>query len=574
MTALPPLPQSTRERMRDEFARQHDILAREVWQRITLSCFGFALCSLYVNPPLIIALAAMDIAAELLSLRLVRGLDPMASPGRYRAVVGLLILMEASFAGAAGFVWLVEDPYAKALSAGLYMTTLLQLSTVRSIHLRLGLAGIGTVAAVAFLFNLAHWVAEGDWFGFAVTTAAAAAAVTYAVIAMLANYQLHRSASEAATAAQASDAAKGRFLAQMSHELRTPLNAIIGLGEVEAASAQGLSRERMETLVTSARGLAVVLDDVLDLSAITDGRVAISPRPVDLRAELKATLAIFDPQVEVLGVALGLTVAPDLPGHLYLDPQRLRQCLVNLISNAVKHGGGKEVRVTAAWTDGRLAIEVADDGAGIPPDLVEAVFEPFHRGSTTAPGIGLGLAISRSLARQMRGDLVLAPSERGAAFRLALDAPAASPPVQAARLDLAGCTVLVVDDIATNRLVAASLLKAIGAQVIEAASGPEALKLAGAGGIDLVLLDMTMPGMDGFETFHRLRAVPQRFIPVVAMTADVMPAKRAAVMAAGLDGFLPKPLLPETVVEVLGPVLAQAQAENRQAGAEPGVTTG
>jgi two-component system, sensor histidine kinase len=184
------------------------------------------------------------------------------------------------------------------------------------------------------------------------------------------------------------------------------------------------------------------------------------------------------------------------------------------------------------------------------------VFEPFYRGSTETPGVGLGLSISRAVARQMSGDLVILPTAQGTTFRLTVLAPEADAvPQRAGVSDLQDRTILVVDDIATNRLVASQLLMASGAQVVEAASGPEALKRLEQGGVDAVLLDLMMPGMDGAETLRRIRAAHGNRIPVIAMTADVLAVRRDDELRAALDGFLPKPILPEALREVLARVL-------------------
>jgi two-component system, sensor histidine kinase len=569
MTEVPPLPYSDRDRMREELVRQYEILAQEKWQRILLTWFGFAICAIYVDPLILLALAVLDTTCELTSLSLMKDLDPALSRLRYRGTQICVIVMEASFGTAAGLVWLVDDPYAKALAAGLVMTTALQLTTVRSIHLPYGLAGIATIGVTSFFANVLHWSMKDDWQGLALSTAAACGGIGYAVIAMLSNHQLHRATAEGQSAARASDTAKSRFLAQMSHELRTPLNAIIGLGQVEAdAALTPTSRERLTALVTSARGLAVVLDDVLDLSSITDGRLTLHPRNVDLRAELSACVATFRHQAKAQRLDLDLDLAASLPTHVKIDPQRMRQCLINLISNALKHVRNGGVTISVSHKDGTLQIDVTDTGQGVPPALQEHIFEPFRKGTATVPGTGLGLAISRSLARQMDGDLVLLPGETGACFRLTLFAPIADasdiePSVLGA--DLAGRSILVVDDIATNRLVAASLLQASGAGVIEASGGKEALAILSRERVDLVLLDMNMPEMDGFATVGAIRAFGGAIarIPVIAMTADVLPAQRAAFLAAGLDGFLPKPLLPEDLDAVLRRFLPDASLDHQ-----------
>jgi signal transduction histidine kinase len=543
------------ERLRDELARQYRILRSEFVVRILLVSLAYAICALYVSAWIMLGCFVVEVAGEVISQRLLRNLDPMRSPMRYWAYLLSLVPMEAALVSAAGLVWMHDDPYAKSIAIGIVMGSLLHLCSVRSIHLALGLVGMATVAVVVFCFNTVHWVAEGNMIGLAVSTVTASLAIGYAATAMTSNHRLHRAGAEAAASARAANVAKGRFLAQISHELRTPLNAVIGLVEIEAANATGTSRQRLRTVATSSRDLAVMLDDALDYSALTEGRVAVAPRPVPLRPELSASLLGFDLQARNQGRELNVGIERDVPPVVMIDSQRVRQCLGNLIGNALKHSSRGPVAVTVRYQRGKLQVDVADHGKGIPPAQHERVFEPFFRGSAEAPGVGLGLAISRAVARQMGGDLVILSAAQGTTFRLTIPAPeAAAAEVSRGVPDFRNRVILVVDDIATNRLVAGQLLAAAGARAIEAASGPEALARLAQGGIDAVLLDLMMPGMDGHETLFRIREEHGRKIPVVAMTADVLSIRRDDTLRERLDGFLPKPILPETLREVLAQV--------------------
>jgi two-component system, sensor histidine kinase len=552
MLQIPPLVETEGERVREEIARQHEIAASEFGQRVFATGLGFAICAIFAPPLLMLILYAANFGAEVMCLRLMPGLSPKEAPWRYRACISGMVVMEATLMIGAGLVWMDDSPYAKATAVGIAMATLLHLSSIRSIHIPMGTAGILAVSVVTFVVNTYYWVVMGNWLGLVICTIAASAGLGYAAVAMISNHKLHRASAAAATAARASDAAKGRFLAQISHELRTPLNAVIGLGEIEAATAAGQSRQRLTTMVTSARDLAVMLDDALDYSALTDGRVSISPRPSVIRSELSALTFIFEAQARKLGREVRLIISQDVPEIVVVDSQRLRQCLSNLISNALKHGRSGPVSATVKYKDKQLIVDVTDGGSGIPDGLRDRIFEPFFRGSTESPGVGLGLAISRSLAQQMSGDLVLVRSAQGTTFRLTLPAPEGTFQRQKPQMpDLTGRTVLVVDDIATNRLVAAQLLLATGAKVVEAASGPEALDRLARSDIDLVLLDVMMPDMDGHETLRRIRALPPPQVPVIAMTADILAARNEAVGTEPFDGFLPKPILPEMLHEVL-----------------------
>jgi two-component system, sensor histidine kinase len=544
------------DRIRDELAQQYRIIRSEFVVRMALVGLAYAICGMYVSPWIMASLFLVEAVGEFIAQRLLRGLDPVRSPRRYLAFLLILVPMEASLITAAGLVWMHDDPYAKSIAVGIVMGSLLHLCSVRSIHLTLGIVGMATVSVVVFSFNTLHWLNEGNMIGLAVSTSTAILALGYAATAMVSNNRLHRAGFEATAAAKAANVAKGRFLAQISHELRTPLNAVIGLVEIEAATAAGASRARLRTVATSARDLAVMLDDAVDYSALTEGRVAVTPRPVNLRAELSASLLAFELQARNQGRDLTVTVERDVPPVVQIDSQRVRQCLGNLIGNALKHSLRGPVSVAVRYQRGRLMVDVADQGKGIPAALHEQVFEPFFRSSTETPGVGLGLSISRAVARQMGGDLVIIPVAQGATFRLTVPAPEAQE-VSAARglTDFRDSTILVVDDIATNRLVATQLLQASGLRAVEAASGPEALARLQQGGIDAVLLDLMMPGMDGHETLRRIREAHGRTVPVVAMTADVLAIRSDDALRAAVDGFLPKPILPETLRDVLTAVL-------------------
>jgi signal transduction histidine kinase len=556
MVRLSSMSKADGERLRDELARQHRILRGEVAARMVLLALAYGICAQYVSPWIMAALFLVEVVGEIIAQRLLRGLDPVRSPLRYRLFLASLVPMEAALISAAGLVWMHDDPYAKSVAIGIVMSSLLHLCSVRSIHLALGLVGMATVAVVALAFNSLHWLQEGNWVGLLVSTVTAVLALGYAATAMISNHRLHQTGAEAAAAAKAANVAKGRFLAQISHELRTPLNAVIGLVEIEAANAAGSSRQRLRTVATAARDLAVMLDDAVDYSALSEGRVAVTPRPVALRPELSASLLVFEMQARNQGRELAVGIERDVPAVVTIDSQRVRQCLGNLIGNALKHSSRGPVSVRLGYQRGRLQIDVSDQGKGIPTALQEQVFEPFFRGSSETPGVGLGLAISRAVARQMGGDLTLVPVPQGTTFRLTVPAPEAeTAPDERGLSDFRDRVILVVDDIATNRLVAGQLLASAGARVVEAASGPEALARLAQGGIDAVLLDLMMPGMDGQETLFRIREAHGRKIPVVAMTADVLAIRRDDILRERLDGFLAKPILPETLREVLAKVL-------------------
>ena len=620
----------------DEIARQLDLLWRERWPRIVLTNLAYALCLVFIPLWIVLACALVNLATELLSMSLMRGLDPRLHPRRHRAVLLLNFMMELGFALAPVMVWHSESPYAKPFATGMVMMTLLQVATVRAMHLPIGLWGFTGVAVAVLPGNAAYWIGAGDVAGLVISTICILGALAYSLVALLSNYRLNAESATARRKALAGDRAKSQFLAQMSHELRTPLNAILGMGHAELRrNRDALSQQRLAVLMASAEGLSAILDDILDLTAIQEGRMPIRRQPIRPKREIEATVALFQPGVEAAGLILNTRIDDGLDERTMIDPNRLRQCLSNLLSNAIKHTAAGEIRVTAGRReagDGSaiLQIEVADSGGGIPRHLHEVVFEPFcnapdlprplekpkvARPSRPEPrdlpparpaypvqSNGLGLSISRALARQMGGDLVILSAEndpqdaaetegrlQGAVFRLTValaplpgaeEVPAGSngeradglqpedasasdtlhPDQPDRRLPDLGLRVLVVDDIATNRLVASTYLRMLGASMIEAASGEEALTLLAGELPDLVLLDMNMPEMDGLETIRRIRSLPgpQGRVAVIAMTADALSEHRAAYLASGVDGYLSKPLNPERMAAEIAAVLARS----------------
>jgi len=540
---------------------QRRLLAQVEPMRLVSSAVAFGLMALFLPPWLALAAMGLDLLCEGIAFALMQRLDPARDRWRYRLVLALVFLMELAYTVPCLMIWQQHAPFAKALAVGLVSMTLFQLTTVRAIHLPFGMAGWLAVAATTLLGNGWYWLSHDDLAGFTASTLGVVAAILYTLAAMLSNHQLHLEISRRGDEADAGNRAKGRFLAQMSHELRTPLNAILGMGEAELASTRDPgTKDRMQTLVASARGLALILDDILEMSALNETGLPIRPVVCTPQEVVAATVALFRPVYATAGLRLTLICAADLPPAALLDPQRLRQCLSNLLSNALKftEAGGVTVQVGYLASSELLQIDVADTGTGIAAQEAERAFQPFQRGGKVQSGSGLGLAISRGLARQMGGDLVLLPSAQGALFRLTLRVT--PQPVGAARvpeqpLDLSGRRVLVVDDIATNRLVAAAYLRRLAATVAEAESGDAALAAIRESCPDLVLLDMNMPGLSGLETLAQIRTLPGRHLPVLAMTADASSHDRARYLAAGFDGYLAKPLTLESVSIALGPHL-------------------
>ncbi len=574
-------------RLRDELRRQYQLWQQETGIRLIATGLAYAMGLLYLPAWVILPLATVSIAAEIVYYRQYRDLDILAGsrPRRY-LLIACVFVIEACFATPPALMWHDENAFAKSLAVGLMASTMMHLATVRSVHLPQGLAGGAAVAVLLLGSNAAYWLPRMALPELLITTVCGLVTIVYCLAAMVANNRLHSESAAGSAAARAANAAKDRLLATISHELRTPLNGILGMGHAElAGAASPEARARLGVLVASAEGLSVILDDILDISAARDGRLTIRPVVGNPADEIAATALLFRHGSEDMGVPMAMTLDPALSEPAVFDRQRFRQCLSNLVSNALRHGQGATVRVRAVRAvapDGgaMLDLVVADDGPGVPEALRGVLFEPFARLSGPQPegtqqGQGLGLSIARSLARAMGGDVVLEPpgaDGRGAVFRLTLalgPAPdTAMAPTPAIRtLPVAPPSgplprVLVVDDIATNRLVAISCLRLVGAEGFEADSGAAALEQLGATAFDVVFLDMNMPGLDGLATLARIRAMegPVARVKVVAMTADTGDVRRGHYLAAGCDGYLAKPITPERIATTLSSILTAPQA--------------
>ena len=377
---------------------------------------------------------------------------------------------------------------------------------------------------------------------------------------------------------------KSEFLANMSHELRTPLNGILGMAQVltggDLSSAQA---EQVSIILESGQSLLAILNDILDLSKIEAGRMELSFVESDLRHKLARVCKLYEPIAEDKGIRLRLVVDPSVPSRMMLDPVRLRQCVGNLISNAVKFADSGDILIVAtADARGedatRLTIHVSDNGCGIPAEKVAQIFESFVQadGSTTRKygGSGLGLPISRKLARMMGGDITVASEPgKGSIFTLTLegqivhqekpafvpssgrDTTAGNVPSEGGRV---APRVLVVDDNAINRRVARSFLDQNHYEVEEASDGLQALARLGSEIFDLVLMDINMPELDGQRALDRLRAGdgPNAGVPVIALTADSMRGDREKYIARGFNGYVSKPIDQRSILTVMESCLA------------------
>ena len=357
--------------------------------------------------------------------------------------------------------------------------------------------------------------------------------------------------------AQEASRSKSAFLAMMSHELRTPMNGVLGLahalGETRLDARQA---EYVDMIIQSGDSLMTILNDILDLSKIEAGRLDLEIAPFDIRALANQTRLLWSETARSKRIALALEIDPATPTWLIGDAARVRQILLNLVSNALKFTEAGRVVIRIAPEGGEIVLSVSDTGVGLSAEQRARLFAPFVQGDRSTArrfgGTGLGLAICRDLAALMGGSIAVrsAPGE-GSTFTLRLtlrpaDGPSPDQSETSALPSLAGLRVLVVDDNTVNQVVARAVLEAAGIEVVAVGDGQAALARLGAERFDMVLMDVHMPVMDGVEAVRRIRAGEGGRVdmPVVALTADAMVGDAERLLAQGFDDAHPKPIAP------------------------------
>ncbi len=373
-------------------------------------------------------------------------------------------------------------------------------------------------------------------------------------------HQANARLSEEVERSQAAARAKSEFLANMSHELRTPMNGVIGVTELmRGTPLTGSQQEYLEIIRRSAGSLLHIIDDVLELSRIEEGKITLKPVALDLETIIDDVYNLLQPGAEDKGLKIRVIHPTESPRTFIGDPTRIRQILINLVGNAVKFTTQGHIDVayrSAIRPDGRadLSLRVADTGAGIAGDKLGQVFGKFERAETRSRrtgGSGLGLAISRHLARMMDGDVTVSSElGKGSVFTVTMilepsdEPPAAEPAGNDEPRRSYDMNVLVVEDNPVNQLVIQGYLETFGLSVETAGDGRCALERIREQTFDLVFMDVRLPVMDGLETTRHIRAEENegRHLPIVALTANAFAEDRQACLEAGMDLHLRKPM--------------------------------
>ena len=385
--------------------------------------------------------------------------------------------------------------------------------------------------------------------------------------------------------AEAKHAAKSKtqFLAMMSHEIRTPMNGVLGtLGLLAETPMSNDQKVLVKTAMESGEFLLTILNDILDFSKLEAGKLQLENIPFNIPHLVKGAIELCQAQASAKNITIRIVLDPNVPDWVQGDPGRIRQMLLNYLSNAIKftEKGGVTLKIEAHAVEGAqigLRFSVRDTGIGIPEDKIDQLFNDFNQvdGSISRRfgGTGLGLAITKLLAGSMKGRVWL-ESESGegstfffeAPFEVAkgqIDTPSSTYQGQVEELIQQGLRVLVAEDNRTNQLVIRTMLERLGCTVDIAANGIEAVEAASARPHDIILMDMQMPEMDGLAATRMIRANPEISdrLPIIALTANVLASDKENCVEAGMNSFVGKPINKTTLVAEMNAVLAAMGVE-------------
>jgi len=368
-------------------------------------------------------------------------------------------------------------------------------------------------------------------------------------------------------AAETANLAKSRYLANVSHEIRSPLNAIYGYAQLVERDASVDPREAARVIRRCAEHLTSLVEGLLDVSQIANGVLRVRSADVRLKPFIEAIVAMMRPAAAAKGLDFVFDVPARLPEFVRMDPSRFRQVLINLISNAIKFTDAGTVTLRVGYSGQIARFAIVDTGPGIAPDEVDRIFEPFERGRDEAkralPGAGLGLSISRTIVEILGGKLELESTlGEGTCFTVTMmlsevsgKLEGAAAPHHLAGYEGAQRTVLIADDEADQRHLIERLLTGLGFRVHAAPNGETAVALAAQGRFDLAILDISMPGLSGWETAVRLRELLGRDLRILMLSANSQELHRPEFKHPVHDFFLTKPVDFTVLTDTIGGLL-------------------
>ena len=394
-------------------------------------------------------------------------------------------------------------------------------------------------------------------------------AVERAEIAQERSEILRQEAVEAREQSENANQVKGQFLSQMSHELRTPMNGVIGsLDLIDQQTLNSEQKEHINRAKNSGQHLLTVIDEVLQFSELEDGKTTYHQQPFDLVQTCQQVRQILFPLSQQKGIQLNLDYPFTMSGGWLGDQQKIKQVLLNLVANAIKFTMVGEVKLKLSTSNSGVRAEITDTGIGIPKDQIENIFESFTQANQDINrqygGTGLGLSISQKFIEAMDGKIgVESQIEEGSTFWFELPLERVDlrqqPEVKKEEpIDLSSKRGLVVDDERSNRFIVRKYLEDLGCQVDEAVDGKDCLTQYQQKQYDLILMDLQMPAVDGFQATQQIRQLEQssglKRTPILALSARIEEVWKKC-QSAGMDGYVGKPFTPEELMEQLKQVM-------------------
>jgi signal transduction histidine kinase/ActR/RegA family two-component response regulator len=553
----------------DRFEEVSRVTARGFGARVASAVLTSVLMALAVSPAVAAGWATVFVCLEVWNFLVMRPFAERPGTPAERLHLGFVAIGAVCvWTAMAVIYWLTGSPVLQFVSVCVLMTILLsaQTQSARSLPMLV----IVTVPPVLALSILSIFFSGFQGLGLLMVCLSLVMLVAHLVTGATMHRQAAANLERLQHEAVAANQAKSAFLAMMSHEIRTPMNGVLGMAHALAQSPLNAEQRRQVDMLTrSGDGLMTILNDILDLSKIEAGKFDIEETVFDLHDVVFSVQDLWSASVQDKGLVLISEIEPSVPQWVTGDPTRVRQILLNHVSNAVKFTERGEIRISvAAGGSDEVLISIRDTGIGLTAEQCDGLFEAFSQAdaSTTRRfgGTGLGLSISKQLVGLMGGDIAVdSVPGAGTEFRITLPLPAAPAPASRSRANdwgtsLAGLRILVAEDNPVNKAVVQAILAALDAEVHHANDGEDALRLLRAGDYDLVLMDIHMPVMDGIEALRRIRSgeAGRADQPVIALTADAMAGDGERFIALGFDAAESKPIQPPALIATISRVCA------------------